>query len=338
MSVWSKVLGNGPELDAHELVTRAVKLSGSSDFGSEAWSEPLEVLTRSMIAEAALTRDGRKAAREFIVKLLAGRAEMPAELPEDASASLDPMVVVLGIDGSGAHHLARAIRAARSLLDDGDPPVPRRLETRLFLQEFTSFEFERRWHVPAFSEWLAEADLDASYASAAARVLAARNAHAHRGPVVLQGEHHLEHLDLLERHLPGALIVHVHREPMDCLAEAHDRLITARQSASDTVDPAKVSAYWTWRSGLLLDRYVDGRERWATNPTAPRIIDLDHEAIATDYTAAAAAVLAFGHTDTNGHQAVERFRLGATPSSTTLDPADASKFERYRTWVAASAA
>ena len=131
-----------------------------------AWSEPLEVLTRSLDREARLTADARRRIRDELVTLLSARA-----VPEGAAATRT--VFVTGLPGSAADVLAAALGHA---------------EPDAFLTGFVSLSFDLRWHVPTYAEWLAEADLAPTYQ-------AVRDGTA--APAVLSGAFHLERLDLI---------------------------------------------------------------------------------------------------------------------------------------------
>lgn len=238
----------------------------TDDFGGTAWMEPLEILTRSLDREARLTMAGRRRARSDLVAHLVGRTVEP----DDGPAVRRPRVII-----TGSH--PEAVATVEAAL--GSPPGR---GTALLESSFVSPTFELRWHVPAFAEWLLDADLDAQFADIAARSSRRTDAAAVEviGIVGLQG-----HIGRLAAALAGAIVVVVDTDPDLATAEMTRRCVLARSRDSKAVDGVRVERYWRWRIGL-------GEERRRAETPLPGSITLEHDAVLDDPATAAATVLA----------------------------------------------
>jgi len=279
-------LDERPEVAAHDVVTRAMHRAGRDDFDGTAWSEPLEVLTRSLDREARLHHAGRRRARDELIALLASRDQPRPPTVAGAGANgtaapARPVVIIAGLEGSGASELAELVAGP-----GGDSALGATLDE----SEFVSLSFEQRWHLPRYAEWLAATDPDALWARIRRRVDAL--AATPGPPIVLSGAQHLEHLDAIARAFPDATLVQVHRDTAECVAITVEASIAARRNYSDQVDPLKVARYWAWRIGVLLERNALARSSLATEPAARVVIDVASGHLAEDAEAIATAMVA----------------------------------------------
>ena len=99
-------------LDAPALVVAALKKSGATDLATEAISEPLEVLCRSLQYEADLHALGRYGARTQLVSFLTTRARLAMlleERPDVLDESLDDPIIIMGLPRTGTTLLQRLI-------------------------------------------------------------------------------------------------------------------------------------------------------------------------------------------------------------------------------------
>ncbi len=87
-------------LVVEELLAEAVLRAGSSDFGGNDFSEPLEVFVRSVEEEANLHVVGRWRVREVILRALENRLRVAAYVSIDGAVTLDPIVAPIIVTGS----------------------------------------------------------------------------------------------------------------------------------------------------------------------------------------------------------------------------------------------
>jgi hypothetical protein len=91
-------------LESAELIATAQRISGFSDFGSDEWREPFEILVKSINAEADLNLFGRLMTRNDILLWLQARLGIEAayrEHPEIEDEVIDAPVFVTGLPRSG---------------------------------------------------------------------------------------------------------------------------------------------------------------------------------------------------------------------------------------------
>jgi hypothetical protein len=140
----SRRLLDRPEIVSHDIVTRAMHEAKSDDFGGMSWSEPLEVLTRSLDREASLTMSGRRAARTFLTELLVHAARL--RRPTTTVTSAPPSPGRAGPRDRELRRRRRAERAGGARRSTGGPPIDpasRRCDDRLVFASQFAFEFER---------------------------------------------------------------------------------------------------------------------------------------------------------------------------------------------------
>lgn len=91
-------------LDSAELIATAQRISGFSDFGSDEWREPFEILIKSINTEADLNLFGRLMTRNDILLWLQARLGIEAayrQHPEIDDEVIDSPVFVTGLPRSG---------------------------------------------------------------------------------------------------------------------------------------------------------------------------------------------------------------------------------------------
>ncbi|WP_020639538.1 sulfotransferase family protein [Amycolatopsis balhimycina] len=119
-------------IDPERLLTAAVEQTGLTDFGSDWFRTPLEVLCRALHAEGDLSPLGAVTLRLQLHRLLCGRLrveQLIKEHPEIEHRPLDPPIVIAGLPRSGTtflHNLlgsdARLRRLAKGEAEG--PPEP----------------------------------------------------------------------------------------------------------------------------------------------------------------------------------------------------------------------
>jgi hypothetical protein len=91
-------------LDEGDLMARATRRTGLSDFGDDAFRAPLRLLLDSLEREAHLTTLGRVIARTDIVRLLENRLRIVDTLrrhPEITRAPLERPIFIIGLPRTG---------------------------------------------------------------------------------------------------------------------------------------------------------------------------------------------------------------------------------------------
>lgn len=242
-----------PEIVAHDIVTRAMRRTGRDEFGQDDWSEPLEVLTRSIELEARLHHRGRRAVRAELTDLMVNRAR------ESRASTADevPTIIIATLDEAGASSLEAELGRTTDI------------HARALAPTLTSIEFERKWHVPGYAEWLAEADLTGPFNRLAAGDDGTTN--------LVTSALFLERIETVRDAMPLAVIVQVHHSP--AALERAIRGLIARSVAdrgrySEDVQPDKVDRYWRWRVDLMMERNVASRA-----VSTITVVDLDQDEI-----------------------------------------------------------
>ena len=130
----------------------------------------------------------------------------------------------------------------------------------LLQNSFASQHFDDMFRAEAYSAWLNASALDNEYAYYALQlqVLTRRPDAARRW--VLKSPSHLGYLDALRSVLPGAVVVHCHRDPCQAVASYASLVLAVRQPNSDDVSPIEVGRHALRRSGVAMDRALAVRE------------------------------------------------------------------------------
>lgn len=158
-------------------------------------------------------------------------------------------------------------------------------EEIMFLADaFLSHVPEASCDVPAYRSWLDDQDFTPAYR------------HLHRTLQLLQwqkrrrGEHgerwvlktpaHLGYLDLLFETLPGAHVVHMHRDPLETIPSGASLNTTLWRMHSDRVDPVRVGRQWIERMAWTSGRALAARDRMPDEDL--RFTDLHFRAVVDD--------------------------------------------------------
>jgi hypothetical protein len=135
--------------------------------------------------------------------------------------------------------------------------------------------------IPGYLDFCLHDDLRAAYAEYALQ-LRVLQSHERRPRWLLKCPAHLFWLDQLLEVLPGALVVQIHRDPLEVLGSFCSLSAVLSGIGSDDVDPDAIGAAWApaWAEGLR--RMADARGRWPEG----QFIDLDYRALLADPLAA----------------------------------------------------
>lgn len=113
--------GNGMDLpaivplDPESLLSAAMRGTGLSDFGSDPWREPFEILCRSLDEDAHLNLLGRIRCRSDLLLLLRARLEIEEcyrRHPEIEEEAIDHPLFILGQGRTGTSYLLNLLCAA----------------------------------------------------------------------------------------------------------------------------------------------------------------------------------------------------------------------------------
>lgn len=286
-------------LDAGKMVARARKRTGLRDFGDEWFLEPLEVLVDSINAEAELTPVGRWIQKARLEGALANRLrveELLRQYPEIQDIDLGRIIVITGLQRTGTTMLHRLIGAdtrARELLAwEALEPLPgaERVRMRsarmakrviaylapeffavhpiehdaaeedilLFDLCFMSQSPEAVMHVPSYADWLEDQDHGKAYEyfRTLLKVL-----HWQRPGEfwVLKTPHHAEHLEVILKVFPDAVVVQTHRDPQAIVPSFCSMVAHGRGMLSDRVDTGEIAAHWTRKMHRMMERSIEAR-------------------------------------------------------------------------------
>ncbi|HEX6537648.1 MAG TPA: sulfotransferase [Candidatus Dormibacteraeota bacterium] len=157
------------------------------------------------------------------------------------------------------------------------PDGPEECDT-LLQNAFASQHFDDMFDAPAYSEWLATDGLGDAYAFYAAQLRILTAADPGRRAWVLKSPIHLGHLDALLAVLPGALVVHCHRDPMEAVPSHASLIATLRRAYSERVDPREVGHQAVTRCAVAIDRAMRVRD----TVTSGQFIDVAYADIERD--------------------------------------------------------
>ncbi|MUM19848.1 sulfotransferase [Mycobacterium sp. CBMA271] len=118
---------------------------------------------------------------------------------------------------------------------------------------------EVMFHVPGYAKWLAAQDMLPTY-ELHRLLLQVLQWQQPRGRWVLKTPAHLEHLDVLLRVYPGAVVVWTHRDPAQTTASSSSMLAHYQALFSDHVDHHRLARYWLGKNAQIIDRAITVRD------------------------------------------------------------------------------
>jgi hypothetical protein len=161
-------------------------------------------------------------------------------------------------------------------------------ETMLVAYSFMGTSGESRLNIPTFGAWVEQADHGRAYAYMVElmRYLQWQNGAAGK-PWLLKSPMHLLYPDALLGALPDVLVVHLHRDPVQCIPSLCRLLYHLQRMSSDEIDASALGPYWLGRMARGMDRYLDTRSRHEPD----QFLDIPYERVLADGTAVAAEIL-----------------------------------------------
>lgn len=296
----ARLLGLPNRLDAEKMRARARSRTGLRDFGDEWFLEPLAVLVDAINAEAELTPLGQWIQKARLTGALAKRLRVEHLLrqrPEIRDIDLGRIIVIAGLQRTGTTTLHRLIGAhprARVLLawEALDPlPSPSRIRIRrarmaeravaymapeffavhpiehdapeedILLLDlcFMSQSPEAVMHVPSYANWLEGQDHTKAYEYL--RTLMKVLHWQRPGEFwVLKTPHHAEHLDVILRVFPEAIVVQTHRDPQMIVPSFCSMVAHGRGMLSDRVDTREIAAHWAGKMRRMMELSIETRK------------------------------------------------------------------------------
>lgn len=148
----------------------------------------------------------------------------------------------------------------------------------LLQNSFASQHLGDMFDAPGYSDWLAGADLTQEYSHYAVQLRILASEEREKVGWVLKSQLHLGHMDALFQALPGALVVHCHRDPLEAVSSYASLISTLRRVYTVDVSPRTVGREALQRCATALARALAVREGEADEA----IIDVSHRDVVRD--------------------------------------------------------
>ncbi|EIU04684.1 putative sulfotransferase [Mycobacteroides abscessus 5S-0422] len=199
----------------------------------------------------------------------------PLPHPQQPSGAADLRIAQAAKDERSLKYLAPQFFAIHSV--EAEAP-----EEDVLLLDFAlhSQMPEVMFHVPGYAKWLADQDMTPAY-ELHRLLLQVLQWQRPRGRWVLKTPAHLEHLDVLLRVYPGAVVVWTHRDPAQTTASSSSMLAHYQALFSDRVDHHELARYWLGKNAQIIDRAIAVR---AEHPAA--FVDINYTELLDDPIAA----------------------------------------------------
>ena len=124
---------------------------------------------------------------------------------------------------------------------------------------FMSQTAEAITHVPSYASWLEETDQSLAY-EYMVKLLKLLQWQRPGKRWVLKTPHHLEFLDLVDKHFDDVQYIWTHRNVYECIPSFISMISYARVMFSDRVDKHEVAEHWVRKNGYMLDRALKFHE------------------------------------------------------------------------------
>ncbi|MBR9998239.1 MAG: sulfotransferase [Cyclobacteriaceae bacterium] len=124
---------------------------------------------------------------------------------------------------------------------------------------FMSTTAEATMHVPSYASWLEKTDQSHAYAYAV-KLLKFLQYQRPASKWVLKSPHHLEFLELTDKHLGEVHYLWTHRDIYECVPSFISMMIHSRAIFSDTVEPESVRDHWLRKDGYILGKAIQYRK------------------------------------------------------------------------------
>lgn len=128
-------------------------------------------------------------------------------------------------------------------------------EEEILLNDMTllSAVHEATMHVPSYAAWLSEQDHRISY-EWMKNMLQVLQFGQESATWVLKTPQHLEYMDVVCEQFPRSLIIHLHRQPIECLPSFCSMVYHSRRIFSHQVNPKEVAQHWLQKNASMLEK------------------------------------------------------------------------------------
>jgi hypothetical protein len=143
---------------------------------------------------------------------------------------------------------------------------------------FMSQTAEAITHVPSYSAWLEQTDQSLAYAYMV-KLLKLLQWQRPAKRWVLKTPHHLEYLDLVDKHFEDVQYIWTHRSVYECIPSFLSMVSYSRVMFSDKVDKHEVAQHWVRKNGVMLSNALAFHEG---NSHRTHFTDVDYAALVDD--------------------------------------------------------
>jgi hypothetical protein len=143
---------------------------------------------------------------------------------------------------------------------------------------FMSQTAEAITHVPSYSKWLEETDQSLAY-EYMVKLLKLLQWQRPAKRWVLKTPHHLEYLDLVDKHLGDVQYIWTHRNVYECIPSFLSMVSFSRVMFSDRVDKHEVAKHWVRKNGVMLSNALAFHEE---NSHRTHFTDVDYSDLVDD--------------------------------------------------------
>jgi hypothetical protein len=211
--------------------------------------------------------------------LLGWEANDSVPPPTTAGYASDPRFLAAQTAPRALDQLNPGFRAIHE--DPPDQPVECSVP---LAQHFASLVMSAMFNVPAYDEWLLNADLTAAY-EWHRQVLQLLQSQC-PGPWQLKSPGHCFAIDTVAATYPDAVFVMPHRDPVKCIASTCSTTLSLSGTFTAEDHRASIAGRWPEMTAVMLDRIVSFRERHGDS----RFVDLPYEDLVQDPIAAVATI------------------------------------------------
>lgn len=123
---------------------------------------------------------------------------------------------------------------------------------------------EATMHVPSYASWLERTDQSLAYAYLV-KLMKLLQWQRPGKRWILKSPHHLEFMDLLDRHMGDVRFLWTHREVTECVPSFISMMSRSRVIFSEEVNGAGIARHWIRKTGYMLQKGVDYRLKHSKN-------------------------------------------------------------------------
>lgn len=119
---------------------------------------------------------------------------------------------------------------------------------------------EATMQVPSFAHWVENQDHVVAYAWMK-NILKILQFQQENKRWILKTPQHLEYMDAVAIQFPDSIIIHTHRNPLECVPSFFSMVYHSRRVFSQNVDPKLCADHWLRKNVYMLEKMIDFRNR-----------------------------------------------------------------------------